>query len=751
MKIGSSNRENEILASILASENVSFSYDAKAHTAVFNVMTRHITLPLFSASAPNYLIDHFIVHEVGHAVYTPVDFLNFLKPICEQYDAHENYIKSAFNILEDIRVDTLMSRKYPGLHLLRSRGYNYLYLNNFFKLGDPKDIESFSFLDRLNIHYKIGAIIDVPFSQVERRMAQEFSLAETPEQIYKNIREILDFHIRIDSENKPSDLEGDEYENFPLPLDVDKRNNKVSGPDVTTGTSASSAIPVSMQINSTPDFDDPEDEIAVDPEVYDPDGDDHDYDDYDDYDDDDQYEYNANEEPIYGERSPDWSSIKSIDAFARGILNFVGSDDSDLNPPETIRIESRDYGIPILEFEDSNIVPNWAKRNQITLGEVELNRLAECRKFASNASNIFLAKMKADQITRTRVHRTGVINMARLHEYRTSENIFLNKETTPSGKSHGVVVLVDFSQSMQGNFFFSLVTQIINFSYFCDRVGIPYEIHTFSNGTYDGWQSSDSKVVDGVLVQVNSENNDTTVLLPRLKSQIRILSSDMSPKKRQRVIDLLVTAKLQLVGSTPLSSLMLNSMKFMEDFKKKNSVQYLHTIVMTDGADNRSMYNLFAKPTAFLNTNFSGLVISSNTLSLRKYLTRRESMSSVGIVAHAMKKISSGGMSYVEFTGRIQTHNSIDGSPIMKEVGEDGKVKSRRNGNVTKYDNVIGFDAGYQYAVEAKIDIDDVIQKMDGEKNAKNLNKIRKLIHKKNNSDGLFIYQIASAIAEGGY
>ena len=58
------------LAKLLATEDILVEHK-KVETAEFNVQTRVLTLPMWEKASGN-VIDMLVGHEVGHALYTPI-------------------------------------------------------------------------------------------------------------------------------------------------------------------------------------------------------------------------------------------------------------------------------------------------------------------------------------------------------------------------------------------------------------------------------------------------------------------------------------------------------------------------------------------------------------------------------------------------------------------------------------------------------------------------------------------------------
>jgi hypothetical protein len=61
------------LAKLLATEDLVVEHK-KVETACFNVQTRVLTLPMWE-KASNIVYDLLVGHEVGHALYTPDDWI----------------------------------------------------------------------------------------------------------------------------------------------------------------------------------------------------------------------------------------------------------------------------------------------------------------------------------------------------------------------------------------------------------------------------------------------------------------------------------------------------------------------------------------------------------------------------------------------------------------------------------------------------------------------------------------------------
>lgn len=169
-----SNSEKSILAKLLASENIRIEHQ-KVATAAFNLRDRALILPIWKEMSAD-LYDLLIGHEIGHALYTPAE---------GWHDAIEdggNGIKSFLNILEDARIERKVKDKYPGIRKNFYAGYQELFDNNFFGVKG-KDLTKLRFIDRINLHYKVGAFLNIQFSEDEKAILRRIDVLETWEDV----------------------------------------------------------------------------------------------------------------------------------------------------------------------------------------------------------------------------------------------------------------------------------------------------------------------------------------------------------------------------------------------------------------------------------------------------------------------------------------------------------------------------------------------------------------------------------------
>ena len=134
------------LARLLAAENITIEHDAGASTAAFDIKNRVLILPTWKDISKE-VYDLLVLHEVGHALYTPLD--GWHNAVTSEGPEFKSYL----NVLEDARIEKKIKRKYPGGRRSFVQGYADLLNRDFFGLKD-RDINSFGFIDRINMHFK---------------------------------------------------------------------------------------------------------------------------------------------------------------------------------------------------------------------------------------------------------------------------------------------------------------------------------------------------------------------------------------------------------------------------------------------------------------------------------------------------------------------------------------------------------------------------------------------------------------------
>ena len=98
----------------------------------------------------------------------------------------------------------------------------------------------------------------------------------------------------------------------------------------------------------------------------------------------------------------------------------------------------------------------------------------------------FELRKNADQQKRASIAKTGELNLNKVYAYKFTEDIFKKMTVLPDGKSHGLVMFLDWSGSMSDHME-NTMKQLINLVMFCKKVNIPYEVYAFTSEHKDAY------------------------------------------------------------------------------------------------------------------------------------------------------------------------------------------------------------------------------------------------------------------------
>jgi hypothetical protein len=539
------------LAKCLATENLIVEHK-KVSTACFDVDRRVLTLPMWD-KASETVYDLLVGHEVGHALFT------------DNIDWREEYPdvpKDFVNVIEDVRVERLMKKKYPGLSKTFYNGYNELNNDDFFSVKD-ENLDDLSFIDRINMYYKIGAFHNIAFSDQENEFVTRISQLETFQDVLQISQEIVEFlkYKRKQLTEMPeiTQNQGESGEEVDLP-DNSEQNTSEDPTELEQESESSSTTEQDSQ------GDEP---ITMDQEAVSGGG---------------------GREPS-SEHGDEFESktSQSFDEKAQDLTNKYGQEthyvelpemilENVVIPNEYIHAKTKDH------YENgSTWVREWHK--EVVSEYMKYKKSAE--KEVSYLVKEFECKKSADQYARSTTARTGVLDTSKLHTYKYNEDLFRKVSVIPDGKNHGLIFILDWSGSMC-NWILDTCKQMYNLIWFCKKVNIPFEVYAFSVDckSYVDIQPHHPpiyKKVDGVVAPENSFR-----LLNFFSSKTSTRDLDEQMKNIWAVCHAFqkgngsVPHHLELSGS-PLGETMIALHSLIPDFQRKNKLQKVNVVFLTDG------------------------------------------------------------------------------------------------------------------------------------------------------------------------
>lgn len=540
------------LAKCLATENLIVEHK-KVPTACFDVNRRVLTLPMWD-KASETVYDLLVGHEVGHALFT--DNIDWTE---EYSDVPKDFI----NVIEDVRVERLMKKKYAGLAKTFYNGYNELNADDFFSVKD-ENLDDLTFIDRINMYFKIGAFHNIAFSDEENEFVTRISQLETFQEVLDIAREIVQFlnYKKKQLTEMPEIVQnqGQSGEEVDLPENSEQNQPGEFGDSMD--------LDQDSQESSTTDGESQGDEpITMEQET--PTG--------------------GGNEP--SDKHGDEFESKTSQSFEEKAQNLNNKYAQETNYVELPEIILENVVIPNdyihNKCKEHYQQHTWAREWFASASQDYLSYKKSAEKEVSYLVKEFECKKSADQYARSTTARTGVLDTSKLHTYKYNEDLFKKVSVIPDGKNHGLIFILDWSGSMQ-DWILDTCKQMYNLIWFCKKVNIPFEVYAFSVdcNSYIDIQPNHPPIYKKVSGVVAPENAFRLLNFFSSKTSTRELDEQMKniwaactgfQKKGGSV-----PRHLDLSGS-PLGDTMLALHALIPDFQKKNKLQKVNVVFLTDG------------------------------------------------------------------------------------------------------------------------------------------------------------------------
>ena len=537
------------LAKLLATENLVVEHRS-CSTASFDVNNRILTLPKWDR-ASSTVYDLLVGHEVGHALYTDS---------WGDFDCPKDYV----NVTEDARIEKLMKRRYPGLRKAFFNGYREMHEDDFFGV-EGENLDALKLIDRINLHFKIGASIIIPFSDEEQEFVTMTAAAETFDEAVAAAEKIWEFA-------KAEQKKMEELANVP-------QSGSDGGSSPSETQSNDGEIPEQQQ-EGRPDFGD----------------DDTDYAEWDDSEQEEGPGIGGGDIAESDTQSNFDSSSQTLSSKSFDRIKYV--DIPTINPSEYV--------------VDWNTIHNWidecSSEDKSVYDWVD-SQYKDFKKSVQKEVNYlvkeFECKKAAEAYSRSMTSRTGVLDCGVLHTYKYSDDLFKKVTILPEGKNHGLLFILDWSGSM-GTTLMPTLKQLMILCMFCKKVQIPFEVYAFTNE----WRTAERAINNCVETNKDDYYDDRANLKKNevyvSKSYFRmmnILSSRSNSKNWERqcinmfrevsticyYVGYQQTIGMGLSG-TPLNESILVMKSIIPEFKKTSGVSNINLCILTDGESCSSTY-----------------------------------------------------------------------------------------------------------------------------------------------------------------
>ena len=602
------------LAKLMATENITVEYGSH-ETAAFDTKNRKLLLPNWSHKS-NDVHDLLVGHEVGHALFTPsLDDENLFTDI----DAERPMMVHQYmNVVEDARIERDIKSKFPGLKRSFFSGYETLLEDDVFKLED-RDISEMNLIDRINLFFKVGNHIRVPFSDDEKPFLSRIEKTDSFDDVMSIVKDLYEF-AKSQAEEKLSEMGESETADHDYNFSDDDSGN--SG----LGDTENPDGPDSNESGNSDGSGEESDETG-------------------------------NEGNMAGDddSSTNGSNSSSNDNDNGKTLDEIMESETEKSLSDSIsNMVERNSNV----FDD--VVPSYyyipnvnAKDFTVSLGEVhrqiesyynnygKKSKKEEFTKFKRDNTKMvnymvkeFELKKNAEQMSRASVSKTGVIDVNKLHSYKFNDDLFRRVTTIPGGKNHGMVMFLDWSGSMSDSIS-HVIRQSMILAMFCKKVGIPFHLYGFTDNCMSYDEHGDEMVSPGVkrygVPHVKYQDKDLTLKNFRLREY---LNSSLNTKNFDKAMYNLFTLAESFeanywshvpsneeLSSTPLNEAIIVAHDLIPKIKSYYKLEKVTSIWLTDGDSNINDQKYYDDPD-MADTDVSRYSNSSRIMVNRK--TRKQ-------------------------------------------------------------------------------------------------------------------------------
>ena len=566
------------LAKLMATENVDVQHQ-KISTAKFDPKNRVLYLPIWK-DMDGALYDLLCGHEVGHALFTPADgwhdaVLDKSKP--------KNF-KNFLNVVEDARIEKKVQRKYPGLRKSFAEAYKGLIKKDFFGL-QGRDPNKLPFIDRLNLFSKSQYTLPIDFNEEETKLLEKAKSTESWEEVVKVTNEIyayskeeqLEYEDELSFENEYDydDSEDDQEQS------EDKNENTVE-PEGGEGDTDDDQGSGNASGNNEEGEEELEEEMVQtlnrDKES-------------EDYTGDVEFEPSCQTDEVYRQKE---NSLVDDACKPRVYLNFPKPNVKNIVTPV-----KRVQELLTKEFQ-RQIESKYFKKD---LGDQLLTDFKKKNdKYISLLAKEFEMKKAAKVFAKRKISSTGDLDINKLASYKFDDNIFRKVMMTPKGKSHGLVLLLDYSGSMFENLPGS-IEQVLILASFCRKVNIPFTVYNF--GYSEKTQATDLgfDYDYNISLPESFEKKLGSVYFPNVSIREYLNSNMRTSDYNNALKNLLLLKKAwesyrnsgsvyndrvyvpdhEQLTNTPLTQAMYVMGYIVPEFKKQNNLDLVNLVVVHDG------------------------------------------------------------------------------------------------------------------------------------------------------------------------
>lgn len=570
----------DALARLLATENIRVEHQP-VPTAMFDTVSRTLVLPVWKGMSQD-LYDMLVGHEVGHALWTPA-CSDTVKSAIDRIRAagapNDAWAKSILNIVEDARIERLIKEKFPGLRRNFTIAYKELIARDIFGLAEVNgDPNCKGFVDRFNLYHKCGALglMQIAFSRQEQPLVDHGQHTNS----FEDVVVLCERMVALLSQN------ADSTNNTPEQQVCNEQSQSLTEPGAAEPGAAEpgepgepqqaatdpNAVAVSAAGDEQAEYSRPQGEAGA-----------------DSANNSSEESESQNNEQV----KPNQAGYSGLDhgkgrdaKNGAGIGENISTDDkmsNGLGKMADTRCgnyyyqygEAPKFDMDRLLVTAEDVIALW--RDQFAKEPAALPLIdslhdawkRENMPTVMNMVKRFEQRKAADDARRTMTAKSGRIDPSRLAYYKVSEDLFLSMTTTTDGKSHGLVMLVDWSGSMSA-VLGSVVSQVLCLVEFCRKAGVPYEVYAFSD-CVTGWKAGEKVEFSDYDGRYTVCSQEAGRLVPAGFRMVQFLRSGMSRADHADAVRGMVSV-MALHGYQPFNTII----RAQHDAVNNNPYYYTH-------------------------------------------------------------------------------------------------------------------------------------------------------------------------------
>lgn len=530
-------QSKSILAKLLAEEDINVQHK-NVSTAYFELKNRTLVCPIWKDMTAD-VYDLLMGHEVGHALFTPAE--GWHNAIDKK---NSKGFKTYLNVVEDARIERMIRGKFPGLRKSFYSAYRILFDNDFFGVKKYNlDVEKLPLIDRINLHFKLGSILNLKFNTAEQYYVDKVDTCQTWSDVEKVSTEIYDYAKKTESnllhfdimdemmDQDGEDADSDYYEE--VDEEVDEEIDPISITD---------------------------------------------------------QEFRNRESDLREESSEDtiYLTLPKMNWRPR----IIGYKTVYKNIAQSYYDVYKNYDLAILsdiEVERNKLFSEFKKKNE---------------KYVAYMVKEFELRKNAQQFARAAVSKTGELDTKKLFSYKIADDLFKRMTIIPNGKNHGLIMFIDFSMSMHDHFK-ATIEQTILLAMFCRKINIPFHVYSFTNAA-DLYKEIPT-VAEEQKIPLFPNVEDGNPIFPERGFRLReYINSRMSSREFKHALKVLlliaesytynnkfVMPYSEKLNSTPLDEAIIAAIPLVKEFKKVNKLDIVNTIFLSDGeSDGCTSYNV---------------------------------------------------------------------------------------------------------------------------------------------------------------